>query len=41
VHNGRFIISTNDNALNQKIISVDPLNPEPENWKTIVAEKPE
>lgn len=41
VHNGRFIVSTNDNALNQKIVSIDPLNPDRASWKVIVAEKPE
>lgn len=41
VVNGRFIMSTNDGAQNQKIISVDPLHPEKENWKTIIDEKPE
>ena len=39
--NGRFIMSTNDGALNQKIVLVDPKNPAVENWKTIIAEKPE
>jgi prolyl oligopeptidase len=38
---GRFLISTNDGALNRKIISVDPKNPDPANWKTVIAEKPE
>lgn len=39
--NGKFMMSTNDGALNQKIILLDPNNPAPENWKTIIAEKPE
>ena len=39
--NGRFLMSTNDGALNQKIVSVDPKNSAPANWKTIIAEKPE
>jgi prolyl oligopeptidase len=39
--NGKFLMSTNDGALNQKIVLVDPLHPERENWKTIIAEKPE
>lgn len=38
---GKFIMSTNDGAKNQKIILVDPLHPEPGNWKTIIPEKPE
>ena len=36
-----LLIITNDNAPNNKIILVDPLNPKNENWKTIVAEQPE
>ncbi len=39
--NGRFIISTNDGALNQKVVVIDPKNPGKENWKTIISEKPE
>ena len=39
--NGRFIMSTNEGALNQKIVLVDPANPDSKNWKTIIAEKPE
>jgi Serine proteases of the peptidase family S9A len=27
--------------LNQRIVSIDPKNPDPANWKTIIAEKPE
>src|SRR5687768_2808317 len=34
--NGKFLMSTNDGAKNQKIILVDPLNPDPKNWKTII-----
>ena len=41
VVNGKFLISTNDGALNQKIVSIDPLHPEPVNWKTLISEKPE
>ncbi len=37
--NGKFILSTNDGALNQKIVLVDPKNPAKENWKTIIAER--
>jgi prolyl oligopeptidase len=39
--NGKFLLSTNDGALNQKIVLVDPINPSKENWKTVVDEKPE
>jgi prolyl oligopeptidase len=38
---GKFVMSTNDGAKNQKIVIVDPLNPDPKNWKTIIAEKDE
>lgn len=41
VHNGKFIVSTNENAKNGKIVIVDPASPERSNWKTIIAEKPE
>ena len=39
--NGKFLLSTNDGALNQQIVLVDPKNPAKENWKTIIGEKPE
>lgn len=39
--NGKFIMSTNDGALNQRVILLDPANPAAENWKTIIEEKPE
>jgi len=38
---GRFLLLTNDGAKNRRIISVDPENPEPANWKTVITEKPE
>jgi prolyl oligopeptidase len=37
-HNGRFIISTNDGAKNYRVVSVDPANPDPANWQTIIPE---
>ncbi len=37
----RFLLQTNDNTPNSKIVLVDPLNPDKLNWKTIVPEKPE
>jgi len=40
-HNGKFIIATNDGAKNQKIVMVDPLQPQSSNWKTIIPEKEE
>ena len=39
--NGRFLLLTNDGAKNRKIISVDPVNPDPTNWKTVIPEKEE
>jgi prolyl oligopeptidase len=39
--NGKFLLITNDGALNQRIVSVDPQHPEPANWKTVIEEKPE
>ncbi len=38
---GRFLILTNDGALNSRIVSIDPKNPDPGNWQTVIAEKPE
>jgi prolyl oligopeptidase len=39
--NGKFLLITNDGAMNQRIVSVDPQHPEPANWKTVIEEKPE
>ncbi len=39
--NGRFLLLTNDGAQNNRLISVDPNNLQPANWKTVIAEKPE
>ncbi len=39
--NGRFLMLTNDGAKNRKLISLDPNNPGPSNWKTIIPEKEE
>jgi len=39
--NGKFLVYTNDGAKNKRLISIDPKNPDPSNWKTIIAEKPE
>jgi prolyl oligopeptidase len=38
---GKFLISTNDGARNQKVVLVDPASPDSKNWKTIIAEKTE
>ncbi len=40
-YNDRFLLITNDGAKNRRIISVDPKNPDPSNWKTIIEEKSE
>jgi prolyl oligopeptidase len=37
----KLLVLTNDNALNQKVVLIDPANPAKENWKTIIAEKEE
>ncbi|WP_276501620.1 prolyl oligopeptidase family serine peptidase [Terrimonas pollutisoli] len=39
--NGKFLVLTNDGAKNQRIVLIDPLHPEPANWKTVVPEKEE
>ena len=39
--NGKFLLLTNDEALNQRIVSLDPQHPEPANWKTVIPEKTE
>lgn len=37
----KLIVFTNHNAPNYKVVQVDPKNPEPENWKVIIAEQDE
>lgn len=39
--NGHFLVVTNDGAKNRRLISIDPLHPEPANWKTMIPEKEE
>ncbi|MEO8761605.1 MAG: prolyl oligopeptidase family serine peptidase [Bacteroidia bacterium] len=36
-----LLLITNDKAPNNKLVSVDIKHPEKENWKTVIAEKPE
>ena len=36
-----FLVNTNNQAPNNKIVLVDPLNPKQDKWKTIVPEKAE
>lgn len=37
----KLIVLTNYKAPNYKVVLVDPKNPEPENWKELISEKPE
>ena len=38
---GRFLMTTNDGAKNRRLISIDPKNPDPADWKTVIPEKEE
>ncbi len=38
---GELLVFTDQGAPNGKVIRIDPANPAPENWKTIIAEKPD
>jgi prolyl oligopeptidase len=38
---GKFLVITNDGAKNRRLVLVDPQNPDPANWKTIIPEKEE
>ncbi|HMA54025.1 MAG TPA: S9 family peptidase, partial [Acidobacteriota bacterium] len=38
---GRFLVHTNVDAPNFRVVAIDPKNPAPENWQTVIAEKPE
>ncbi|WP_240155031.1 prolyl oligopeptidase family protein [Chitinophaga sp. Cy-1792] len=37
----KILVSINRDAPNYKVVAIDPKHPEPANWKTIVAERPE
>ncbi len=37
----QLLVYTNHGAPNYRLVQVDPLKPQPENWKTIIAEKPQ
>ncbi|MBL7765070.1 MAG: S9 family peptidase [Chitinophagaceae bacterium] len=39
VIDGAFVVNTNFNAPNYKLVLIDPKNPDPKNWTTIVPEK--
>jgi prolyl oligopeptidase len=41
VVDGRFLVHTNIDAPNFRVVSIDPKNPAKENWQTVIAEKPE
>lgn len=36
---GKFLMVTNEDAKNQRVILIDPMNPGKANWKTIIPEK--
>lgn len=35
---GRFYLLTNDGAANNRLVSVDPANPSPDNWRNVITE---
>ncbi|MCJ7485077.1 MAG: prolyl oligopeptidase family serine peptidase, partial [Candidatus Aminicenantes bacterium] len=41
VVDGRFLVLTNIDAPNFRVVSIDPKNPARENWQTVIPEKPE
>jgi prolyl oligopeptidase len=41
VVDGKFIIITNDDAKNRRVLLIDPSNPARSNWKTLIPEKDE
>jgi prolyl oligopeptidase len=41
VVDGRFLVLTNIDAPNFRVVAVDPKNPAKETWQTVIAEKPE
>lgn len=38
---GKILVNTNDDAPNNRIVLIDPANPDKANWKTVIPEKPE
>jgi prolyl oligopeptidase len=38
---GELLVFTDSAAPNGRVVRIDPANPAPENWKTIIAEKPD
>lgn len=41
VVNNKFLVHTNNNAKNWRLVLIDPENPLEKNWKTIIPEKPQ
>lgn len=41
VVDGKVLVYTNEDALNFRVVLVDPKNPAKENWQTVIPEKPE
>jgi len=41
VVNGKFLVHTNADAPNFRVVAIDPANPAKENWQTVIPEKPE
>jgi prolyl oligopeptidase len=41
VVDGKFLVQTNEDAPNNKVVEIDPKNPAKSNWKTIIPEQPE
>lgn len=37
----KLLVLTNRHAPNRRVVLIDPLNPQEDNWQTIIAEKPE
>ena len=41
VVDGKFLVHTNAGAPNFRVVSIDPKDPAPEKWQTVIPEKPE
>ncbi len=41
VVNGKFLVHTNADAPNFRVVAIDPANPAKENWQTVIPERPE
>ncbi|HEX6463680.1 MAG TPA: prolyl oligopeptidase family serine peptidase, partial [Vicinamibacterales bacterium] len=38
---GKLLVETNRDAPNGRVVLIDPKHPEPQNWKTVLSERPE